>query len=215
MKKFFITVIAVFLCIAGVSANYADGKIKINIVLKAQTDAMELSRMASAFPTKAERRDFVVNSLKNQTKETQSDLLGFLDLMAADGKVDDIRPLWIVNSIICYAEEWLIDELVQRDDVLAAYQCEEFQGVEGESLMSAERGDGREIAENIVKVNADKVWNLGYTGEDVLVAVIDTGVRLDHADLQGRLWDGGAEYPNHWRGSWSYANGAEGVPWRG
>ena len=206
MKKFFITVIAVLLCIAGVSANYADGKIKINIVLKAQTDAMELSRMASAFPTKAERRDFVVNSLKNQAKETQSDLLGFLDLMAADGKVDDIRPLWIVNSIICYAEEWLVDELVQRDDVLAVYQCEEFQGVEGESLMSAERGNGREIAENIVKVNADKVWDLGYTGKDVLVAVIDTGVRLDHADLQGRLWDGGAEYPNHGYDFYSHDN---------
>jgi subtilisin family serine protease len=34
-------------------------------------------------------------------------------------------------------------------------------------------------------------------GAGVLIAVIDTGIRLDHADLAGRLWDGGAEYPHH------------------
>ena len=66
MKKVCIAIIAVLLCFAGVSANRADGKIKINIVLKAQSDAMELSRMADVFSTKAERRDFVVNALKNQ-----------------------------------------------------------------------------------------------------------------------------------------------------
>ena len=206
MKKVCIAIIAVLLCFAGVSANRADGKIKINIVLKAQSDAMELSRMADAFPTKAERRDFVVNTLKNQAEESQIDLLSYLNALETNGLVDEIRPLWIVNSVSCYADEWLIDEISQRDDVLAVYRCEEFSCLYDESTVSVERGDGREIAENIVKVNADQVWALGYTGEDVLVALIDTGVRLDHADLQGRLWDGGAEYPNHGYDFYSHDN---------
>ena len=197
MKRFFITICAFFLCLTAFSVN-PEGKVKINIVLKAQSNAIELSRMASAFPTKAERRLFAVNTLKRQAEESQADLLNYLNELEINGVVEEIRPLWIVNSVSCYAEESLMDEISRRDDVLAVYQVEEFSLPEDENIsIPAERGDGREIAENILKVNADQVWELGYTGDDVLVALIDTGVRLDHADLQGQFWDGGAEYPNH------------------
>ena len=196
MKKIFITTFAILLFLYGFSAN-PDGKVKINIILAEQTDSQELNRMANTFPTKVERRLFVVNTLKRQAAESQNDLLNYLNELEINGVVGDIRPLWIVNLVSCYADESLIDVLAQRDDVASVYRCEEFQCLDDESVMPAERGDGREIAENITKVNADQVWALGYTGEDVLIALIDTGVRLDHADLQGQFWDGGAEYPNH------------------
>ena len=206
MKKLFLTVIAIVCCFAGFASDFA-GKVKINIILKTQSDATELRMTADAFSTKAERRDFVVNTLKNQAKESQKDLLNYLNTLEMNGAVEEIRSLWIVNSISCYAEESLIDEISRRDDVLAVYKVEEFSLPEEENIaIPAERGDGREIAENIVKVNADQVWALGYTGEDVLVAIIDTGVRLDHADLQGRFWDGGAEYPNHGYDFYSHDN---------
>lgn len=198
MKKFFIAIIAILLCFTGVSANRADGKIKINIVLKSQPNAMELSRISNAFPTKVERRLFVVNTLKRQAEESQKDLLNYLNELEINGMVEEIRPLWIVNSVSCYAEESVMDEISQRDDVLAVYHVKELQLPDNECVaIHTERGGGREIAENVTMVNAHLVWELGYTGEDVLVAIIDTGVRLDHADLQGRFWDGGAEYPNH------------------
>ena len=197
MKKCFLTLVAIFICLTGFSAN-PEGKIKINIILKVQSDAAELNRMADAFSTKVERRLFVVNSLKRQAEESQADLLNYLNEMEINGLVEEIRPLWIVNSVSCYADELLLDKISQRDDVLAVYHVKEYQLPEDESVaIPAERGNSREIAENVTMVNAHLVWELGYTGEDVLVGLIDTGVRLTHADLQGRFWDGGAEYPHH------------------
>ena len=207
MKRYLIAFLVLFFPLMAQCVNDSDGKIKINIILKTQSDVTELRLKADALPTRAERRDFVVNSLKNQAKFTQSDLLNYLNSLEINCLVEDIRPLWIVNSVSCHAQQSLIDEISLRSDVMAVYQVEEFQLPEDENVaIAAERGDGREIAENILKVNADQVWELGYTGEDVLVALIDTGVRLDHADLQGRLWDGGAEYPNHGYDFYSHDN---------
>ncbi len=197
MKKFLVFVVSILLCINCLADISKADKVKINIILAEQADAQELIRMAEAFPTKAERREFVINTLKRQAADAQTGLIEELNILETNGLVEEIRPLWLVNSVSCYANEDAVSAISQRKDILAVYQCEEFQCIEDESVMSSERGDRREIAENIVKVNADQVWALGYTGEDVLVALIDTGARLDHADLQGRLWDGGAEYPNH------------------
>ena len=197
MKKFLVFIVSILLCINCLADISKADKVKINIILAEQADAQELIRMAEAFPTKAERREFVINTLKRQAADAQTGLIEELNILETNGLVEEIRPLWLVNSVSCYANEEAVSAISQRKDILAVYQCEEFQCIEDVSVMSSERGDGREIAENIVKVNADQVWALGYTGENVLVALIDTGARLDHADLQGRLWDGGAEYPNH------------------
>ena len=197
MKKFLVFIVSILLCINCLADIQKADKVKINIILAEQADAQELIRMAEAFPTKAERREFVINTLKRQAADAQTGLIEELNILETNGLVEEIRPLWLVNSVSCYANEDAVSAISQRKDILAVYQCEEFQCIEDESVMPIERGDRREIAENIVKVNADQVWALGYTGENVLVALIDTGARLDHADLQGRLWDGGAEYPNH------------------
>ncbi|QQS59393.1 S8 family serine peptidase [Candidatus Peregrinibacteria bacterium] len=44
--------------------------------------------------------------------------------------------------------------------------------------------------QNNAGVNADKVWATGVTGEGVVVAVIDTGIDLNHPEFQGQLVTG-------------------------
>lgn len=46
--------------------------------------------------------------------------------------------------------------------------------------------DGNDWGRDII--NAPEVWAQGYTGQDIVVAVIDTGVDYNHSDLDANIW---------------------------
>lgn len=46
-------------------------------------------------------------------------------------------------------------------------------------------------------IRAGAVWNQGYTGEGIVVAVLDTGVDYNHPDLAANLWHNTGEIPNN------------------
>jgi len=46
-------------------------------------------------------------------------------------------------------------------------------------------------------INAPEVWNSGYTGAGVVVAVIDTGVDYTHPELANNIWQNLDEIPNN------------------
>lgn len=172
-------------------------KTKVVILLSEQSDAMALLRETEFFGSKQEKRQFVIETLKRQAETTQYELIGLLDEMERNGMVDEIQQFWLVNCVSCKANKAAINDLAQQRGIMTIYHCQETQWIFENEATPAPRGNGREITQNLLQVNAPQVWELGYKGAGVLIAVIDTGIRLDHADLVGRFWDGGAEYPNH------------------
>ncbi len=52
-------------------------------------------------------------------------------------------------------------------------------------------GDSRDWALNAV--NAPEVWAEGYTGSDILVAVLDSGIDLHHSELVDSIWTNDGE----------------------
>ena len=211
MKKALISAIVLCLSLVGLGAvpiidpelqaemdrRGTDEKIKVVILLSEQTDAMALLREAESFVTKQEQRQFVIETLKRQAESSQNELISLLEEMESNNMVEDIQSFWLVNGISCKANKLAINNLTQRRNNLIIYHCVEAQWIFEEEAMPTPKGDDREITQNLLQVNAPQVWAQGYTGAGVLIALIDTGVRLDHADLAGRLWDGGSDYPNH------------------
>ncbi len=50
---------------------------------------------------------------------------------------------------------------------------------------------------NLNMINAPEAWNAGYTGKGVVVAVLDTGVQLNHSDLDANIWVNSREIPGN------------------
>ncbi len=172
-----------------------DEMISVNIILKSQADVHKLQQIAAKANDRKSKREVVVNELKSFSKSTQSDLMSILDAEAKSGKVEDIRCHWLVNAISCSASSDVIYLIARHNDVEVIAYDEMKYLLWDEEVKAAEPARG--MTQNITHVKADDVWDLGYTGEGVMVAVIDTGVNFNHIDLADHLWDGGEEYPNH------------------
>ena len=173
----------------------SDEMISINIILKSQADVQKLQQIAAKSNDRKSKREVVVNELKSFSKATQGDIMAILDAESKSGKVEDVRCHWLVNAISCNASKDVIYHIARHNDVEFIAYNEMKYLLWDEEVKAVESTRG--MTQNITHVKANQVWDLGYTGQGVTVAVIDTGVNFSHIDLADHLWDGGEEYPNH------------------
>ena len=170
--------------------------IEITVLMKSRCDRNMLNQRASALPTRAERRAFVVDELKHFTEASQRDLKLALAEMEQKGEVTAPRTLWMSNSLYFSATKETVLALSKRDDIAHIGYNIERKWIEDDEKPTP-ANETREITPNILKVNADKVWELGFTGQGIVVSVIDAGVNYNHLDLADHLWDGGEAFPHH------------------
>ena len=172
-----------------------DEFISVNIILKSQIDVKKLDSRSQSFDERGQKRNTVLKEFKKFAEESQSDVLSVLQAETRSSNVRNVQSHWITNMINCEASRDAIYQLAKHPDVRAiAYNKVEYMlfNEESEELSTLEN-----IVDNILTINADDVWNQGYTGKGVLVSVLDTGVNTEHVDLKDHLWDGGEEFPNH------------------
>ena len=207
MKKSFTFLLLAFICICGYAQTIDpallqemrqrtdDEKIRVVVIMKSQYDRQQLGRRAAYYTTRAERREFVVNELKQFAQASQYDLRNTLAEMERQDMTTAPKIIWMANAMYFSATKQAIYDLANRRDVgIIGFDEERYALFDEES---SQANMNRGITSNVTQVNADQVWDLGYTGQGVVVAVIDTGVNYNHLDLADHLWDGGAEYPHH------------------
>ncbi len=171
------------------------------ILLQQQYDHDELRESVENLP-RDERSAIVWHELLHFSQITQTPLINILQAELERGRVRRYVPIRICNGIMVEAYPDVFYELQRRDDIAAILDDRMIATGEAESEfvedpIFAPVDELDDISWNIARIGAPEVWADGFTGEGILVAIIDTGVNYEHVDLQDHLWDGGDDYPNH------------------
>ena len=184
-----------FCCRLVVSANEP---VEVMVLMKARYDRTELCRRAELYPTRAARRDCVVNELKAFAEASQYDLRLTLNELEQQGLVSSVHSLWSANAICLTTTKEVIQMLMERPDIESITPVKRYQCIpESEKATEVKASPDYYIAPNLTQVNAPLVWAQGNEGQGVVIAVIDTGVNYNHQDIADHLWDGGEEFPHH------------------
>ena len=211
MRKLALTLTAIlFLCINAFSQNTidpvlqdvmnqkGDELISVNIIFKAQINPESLQEKVTRVTDKKIKRDIFVDEFKLFSEKEQSDVMSILHAEKDNNNVSDITSHWLSNAISCKASRDVIYLLSRHNDIaLIGYDEMKYMVYDNVTEDVVEDNRDFDMTDNITMVNADKVWNMGYTGKGVVVAVLDSGVNYNHIDLADHLWDGGSQYPNH------------------
>ena len=209
MKKLVFLLLGVLLCMGGfaqavidpllseeMNRRNDDEQMTVIVIMKSQYDRTQLNRRANHYTTRAERREFVVNELKDFSAASQYDLRHTLAEMEHNGMVTEPTVLWMANALYFDATKAAIQDIARRNDIEIIGFAKEYNWIP-ETDAPRPATATREITQNVIKVGADQVWEQGYMGQGVVVAVIDTGVNYNHVDVADHLWDGGSEFPHH------------------
>jgi len=132
-----------------------------------------------------ERGRFVANTLNQAALRSQRNVRAYLDAQGIAYKA-----FWIQNVIsVESSNRATVNRLLTFPEIEALRQHRQISLVEPQKTTMAPSAP-QAIEPNILHVLADQVWAQGYTGEGIVVASVDTGVRYTHQALV-----------NHYRGN--------------
>ena len=161
------------------------------IVLKEQADVSK----ANSFKSKTDRGQYVFSQLKNKAIHTQKDLKSFLN-----GESVPYKSFYIINSIYTKGDKALIEAIAKRNDVHQIQANPEAQ-MEKPEWLDETANLRADVEWGIAMIGADKVWEMGYAGQNVVVAGQDTGYEWEHESLKEKYrgWDGStADHNYNW-----------------
>lgn len=135
------------------------------------------------------RRRALVAALRSRANTQQAGLRAWLDACGIE-----YRPYWIANLVWARVSQAELAALAQRHDV-ARVDANPHLPQRLPIARAAAMPQGKAVAAieyGVAKINAPAVWAMGYTGQGVVIADADTGVRWTHAALKThyRGWDG-------------------------
>ncbi len=173
-----------------------DGLVPVIILLRDQAQPFDLGGLRQL--GRDARRLEVNRRLASVAERSQRGVLEALHRGAARGEVSAVRPLWLVNAVAAHVSPAMIDALAGVDGVERVLPDRPVESAGwGVSPGEGPVGAGRATACGLQSIHAPDAWDAGYTGEGVIVGVIDTGLCLTHPDIAGQLWTNAGEIPSN------------------
>lgn len=173
--------------------------IQVLVLLKDQVDIETLDNQLYMIDASAElRAKTVITALMQKAQQTQGPMTAYLNEEKSAGKVRVFTPYWITNFFYIEAVPEVIQQISARNDVDMIDINSEMDYDKPVSVEPAVNNSASsEVGLRVI--NANKVWQLGFTGTGRLVMNDDTGVDGNHPALNYK-WRGNNGSP--WYHAW-------------
>ena len=166
----------------------ADAMIDIFVKPAGDVDCGYVAQATAGF-SRADRREFAVSVMKAVAEQTQAPILESLKAWPSES-VTGLHTNWLANFISCSATVDAIRDMASLECVAwVDFRPATCPFIEPIDVRPANPDElSRANAWGVDKIGAPAVWALGYDGEGIVVAVIDTGVNYNHIDLANNMW---------------------------
>lgn len=133
---------------------------------------------------------FALRSLVNTAEQTQKPVIDYLTRQIRGESVQKYKCFWLVNLIFAELNSVQINDLAKLPEVARIYE---------DVLIKAHVETVKKSQwDNIGFVQAPEVWAQGFRGQNVKVAVVDTGVDINHPELLGAMGGNPPYYEGFW-----------------
>src|SRR6266508_2165096 len=154
---------------------------------------------------------YVYDTLTQHAERTQAGLRSFLDSRGVG-----YQSYWAANMLIVSGNQSLVEQLAARDDVARIDSNRPARWIEDPVAASSSAGSSSpDVVEwGVQNVNAPAVWAMGFTGQGMVIAGQDTGIRWTHLALKNhyRGWNGStADHNYNWHDAIHSGGGACGA----
>lgn len=148
-----------------------------------------------------DRRRKLVDTLRATADVTQADLRAWLDTQGVA-----YRPFWIVNMIEASLTPAQLDAMAARDDVAKVESNRSVRLKQPSSTVVEDEQQGTNVPDSVLgiewgvnKIRAPLVWATGITGQGIVIAGQDTGIRWTHSAIKSKYrgWNGTSVDHNH------------------
>lgn len=159
----------------------------IVVILKEQADISDVKNIKG----KDLKASFVYQSLIKTADQSQKEVKDFLHT-----KGISFQSFYLVNMVTLQADWNLISSIAELSSVSAV--IEDGNYVVHNPIMEKNVAGSRTIEWNVSHINAPSVWNMGYTGQGVVIGGQDTGYEWNDPVLinKYRGWNGISESHN-------------------
>ena len=200
MKKIFFITLLFVCCIANaqdkispllmneINTKSSDKYLNVNIYFKELNDTKSASKSFNKEKIDFNERVKIVKNLHKSNSEFSEELFinTILKSSKSQNQIKNLNFMWIVNVLNADVDKDFIIELSENEHI----KCIDLNSPRYKlNNHSGEAQSGAEKSENSVEpglkaINAHKLWEMGYTGKNIVFLSFDTGVEPTHPAIK-------------------------------
>lgn len=184
-------------------------------VLVKMENRLDLSTLKNLDSDPQARSAKIAQTLEAHLKMAVEKEAPWLNKGPAEG-VEEVTPLWLVGAVKVRVKPGALEKLLLTKGTksISLDRAKPIHHLFDEVSFSryssqAENPLSEEMGWGVKKVGAPEAWKSGVEGEGVIVAVLDSGVNVNHPDLEGNIWKNSGEFGTDANGNDKATNGID------